>query len=109
DDLATYVSRVAAVTPEAASRAAEQHMPGAGQVAIVVVGKAAEIRPALESRFGPVRVVSRDACDTLTPEEQTALRAGRARAPSRPAPARLGEPDIRARHCRGSGPGPRAA
>ena len=42
-------------------------MPVPEQVAIVVVGKAAEIRPALEARFGPVRVVSREACDTLTP------------------------------------------
>ena len=67
DDLATYVSRVAAVTPAAAGRAAERHMPSPEQVAIVVVGKAAEIRPALESRFGPVRVVPREACDTLTP------------------------------------------
>jgi zinc protease len=67
DDLATYASRVAAVTPPEASRAAERHMPGPEQMAIVVVGKAAEIRPALESRFGPVRVVPREACDALTP------------------------------------------
>jgi zinc protease len=67
DDLATYVSRVAAVTPDDARSAAERHMPGPEEVAIVVVGKAAEIRPALESRFGPVRVVPREACDTLTP------------------------------------------
>jgi hypothetical protein len=58
---------VAAVTPPEASRAAERHMPGPEQMAIVVVGKAAEIRPALESRFGPVRVVPREACDALTP------------------------------------------
>jgi zinc protease len=67
DDLATYASRVAAVTPAAASDAAGKHMPVPDQVAIVVVGKAAEIRPALEARFGPVRVVPREACATLMP------------------------------------------
>jgi len=67
DDLATYASRVAAVTPAAASDAVGKHMPAPDQVAIVVVGKAAEIRPALEARFGPVRVVPREACDTLMP------------------------------------------
>src|SRR5262249_18434188 len=67
DDLETYVSRVAAVTPADASRLAERHMPSADQVAIVIVGKASEIQPALESRFGPVRVVTRESCDALTP------------------------------------------
>ena len=67
DDLVTYASRVAAVTPAAASDAAGKHMPAPEQVAIVVVGKAAEIRPALEARFGPVRVIPREACDTLMP------------------------------------------
>ena len=63
DELETYVPRVAAVTPADAAQAAEQHMPTPEQVAIVVVGKADEIRPALEARFGPVRVATREACD----------------------------------------------
>ena len=67
DELATYASRVAAITPSDASRAARQHMPAPEQMAIVVVGKASELRPALEARFGPVRVVTREACDALTP------------------------------------------
>src|SRR5262249_13022775 len=58
-----YVPRVAAVTPADAAQAAEQHMPTPEQIAIVVVGKADEIRPALEARFGPVRVATREACD----------------------------------------------
>jgi predicted Zn-dependent peptidase len=63
DDLETYVPRVTAVTPPIASEAAARHMPAPEQVAIVVVGKASEIRPALDARFGPVRTTTRDACD----------------------------------------------
>jgi zinc protease len=69
DDLETYVGRVAAVDPETASQAARRHMPTAEQVAIVVVGPAGEIRPALEERFGPVRVVTRERCDQLVAGE----------------------------------------
>ena len=61
--LATLV----AVTPAGASQAAASHMPDPNQVAIVVVGQAAQIRPALEARIGPVRVVTPEACDGLTP------------------------------------------
>ena len=67
DDLETYESRVAAVTPAIASAAAARWMPDPNAVAIVVVGKAAELRPALESRFGTVRVVTPQDCETLTP------------------------------------------
>jgi predicted Zn-dependent peptidase len=67
DELETYVPRVTAVTPEIASQAAAQHMPDPERVAIVVVGKAAEIKAPLEARFGAVRVVDRSACDSLTP------------------------------------------
>jgi predicted Zn-dependent peptidase len=67
DELETYESRVAAVTAAGASQAAERHMPNPDQVAIVLVGQAAQIRPALEARFGPVRVVTPEACDGLTP------------------------------------------
>jgi hypothetical protein len=42
-------------------------MPEPNAVAIVVVGKAAELRPALESRFGTVRVVTPQDCETLKP------------------------------------------
>jgi zinc protease len=65
DELATYRSRVAAVTPEIASRAAEAHMPSPDGVAITVVGKASEIRAPLEAAFGPVEVVTPPACDGL--------------------------------------------
>jgi predicted Zn-dependent peptidase len=67
DDLATYEARVVAVTPATASSEAERSMPDPNAVAIVVVGKAAELRPALESRFGSVRVVTPQECDALTP------------------------------------------
>jgi zinc protease len=67
DDLATYEARVAAVTPAMASHAAQRWMPESNAVAIVIVGKAGEIRPALESRFGPLRVVTPRGCDRLTP------------------------------------------
>ena len=65
DELVTYRSRVAAVTPEMASRAAAQHMPESDAVAIVVVGKAAEVKAPLEAALGAVRVVTPDACDAL--------------------------------------------
>jgi zinc protease len=65
DELETYRDRVAAVGPAEARRAAEAHMPPPEQVAVVVVGKAAEIRAPLEARFGPVRVVAPEACEGL--------------------------------------------
>lgn len=67
DDLETYVSRVDAVDPEVAHQMSERHMPTAEQVAIVVVGKASEIKPGLEERFAPVRVVTREECEGLRP------------------------------------------
>jgi predicted Zn-dependent peptidase len=83
DDLETYVPRVTAVTPADAARAAERHMPPPERVAIVVVGKAAEIQPALEARFGAVRVVTREACDTvLRPETSSRVGAGPQESPS---------------------------
>jgi zinc protease len=65
DELETYRSRVAAVTPELASRMASVHMPPSDAVAITVVGKASEIRAPLEAMFGPVTVVTPEQCDTL--------------------------------------------
>jgi len=67
DDLETYVSRVEAVGPDVAHQMAERHMPTADRVAIVVAGKASEIKPALEEQFGPVRVVAREECEGLRP------------------------------------------
>jgi zinc protease len=65
DELATYRSRVAAVTPEIASAMAVKHMPPPDDVAITVVGKASDIRGPLEAAFGPVTVVTPLQCDTL--------------------------------------------
>src|SRR6185503_16056477 len=65
DELATYRTRVAAVTPEVASHAAASHMPSPDVVAITVVGKASEIRAPLEAAFGPVEVLNPAACDEL--------------------------------------------
>lgn len=65
DELETYRSRVAAVTPEIASRAAAAHMPAPDAVAITVVGKASEIKAPLEAAFGEVKVVTPTDCDTL--------------------------------------------
>ncbi len=63
DDLATYRSRVAAVTAADAERAAREWMPTPADVSIVVIGKAAEVRAPLEQRFGPVTVVQPEACE----------------------------------------------
>jgi zinc protease len=65
DELVTFRSRVDAVTPDVASRAAAKHMPPPDRTAIVVVGKAAEIRAGVESAVGPVTVVTPEACDSL--------------------------------------------
>jgi zinc protease len=66
DELSTYRTRVAAISPDDASRAAREHMPPPDRVAITIVGKASEIRGPLEAAFGPVTVVTPEACDTLT-------------------------------------------
>ena len=66
DDLGTYRARVAAVSRDDAGRAAAAHMPAPEATAIVVVGKASAIRAPLEAKFGPVQVVSPDACENLT-------------------------------------------
>jgi zinc protease len=65
DELETYRSRVAAVTPDVAGRAARTHMPSRDAVAITVVGNASEIRAPLEAAFGPVTVVTPEQCDAL--------------------------------------------
>jgi zinc protease len=63
DELETYRSRVAAVTPAEAQRVAGAHMPPPDAVAVVVVGKAAEVQSQLEGKFGPLKVVSPAACE----------------------------------------------
>jgi zinc protease len=65
DDLSTYRTRVAAVTPAEASRVAKEKMFDESRVAITVVGKASEIKDPLEKAYGPVKVVTPLECDTL--------------------------------------------
>ena len=64
DDLSTYRTRVAAVTPDQASRVAREKMFDKS-IAITVVGKASEIKEPLEKAYGPVKVVTPLECDTL--------------------------------------------
>ena len=71
DELATYRTRVDAIIPDVASRAAAAHMPTPDQVAITVVGKASEIRAPLEAAFGAVEVVTPTACDGLAKRRST--------------------------------------
>ena len=66
DELATYRSRVAAVTPAEAARVARAHMPSPEQVAIVVVGKAAEIRDQLTRDFGQLETIPAEECENLS-------------------------------------------
>jgi predicted Zn-dependent peptidase len=65
DDLGTYRSRVGAVDRNDTARVAAAHMPSPDAMAIVVVGKASEIRAPLEAKFGSVQVVAPDACENL--------------------------------------------
>ena len=65
EELATYRARVAAVTPEQAAEVARKLMPPPEAVAIVVVGKAAEIHDALASRFGPLETMAARDCEKL--------------------------------------------
>jgi zinc protease len=66
DELSTYRGRVAAVTAEEAWKVAERLMPPPEDVAVVVVGKAAEIREALGEKFGPVRTIAAADCEDLS-------------------------------------------
>jgi predicted Zn-dependent peptidase len=65
DELATYRSRVAAVDAATAHRVIEQHQPPTADMAIVVLGRAAEIRGKLEAKLGPMRVVTPEQCGRL--------------------------------------------
>src|SRR5207249_3711436 len=66
EELSTYRERVAAVTPEQAAEVAARLMPPPEAVAIVVVGKAAEIRDALAARFGPLETMAARDCEKLS-------------------------------------------
>lgn len=65
DELETYRGRVAAVTPAVASDVARRWIPPRDRQAVVVVGPAAELRAPLEARYGPVQVVTPEACEAL--------------------------------------------
>ena len=66
DELATYRTRVAAVSAGDVARVASRLMPDPATVAIVVVGKAAEIREPLAARFGPLETIAAEDCETLS-------------------------------------------
>jgi len=66
EELATYRERVAAVTPEQAAEVAAKLMPPPEAVAIVVVGKAAELHDALAARFGPLETMAARDCEKLS-------------------------------------------
>jgi len=66
EELATYRARVAAVTPEQAAETAAKLMPPPEAVAIVVVGKAAELHDALVARFGPLETMAARDCEKLS-------------------------------------------
>ena len=66
DELVTYRGRVAAVTPAEVARVAERLMPAPEAVAIVVVGKAAEIRDSLAARFTPLETMAASECENLS-------------------------------------------
>ena len=66
DDLTTYRSRVEAVTAAEAERVSREHMPAPDTMAIVVVGRAPEIRGQLEARFAPFETIPAAACENLS-------------------------------------------
>ena len=65
DELTTYQTRVRAVSAAGVAAVAERDMPGADRVAIVVVGKASEVKAPLEQAFGAVETVPAAECDSL--------------------------------------------
>jgi zinc protease len=65
DDLATYRRRIAAVDAASAYQVVRRHQPPTDLMAIVVLGKAAELRAPLEAKFGSVRVVTPAECGRL--------------------------------------------
>jgi zinc protease len=65
DELTTYERRVRAVSAADVTAVAARVMPSPEQVAIVVVGKAAEVKGPLEEAFGKVETVPAAECDAL--------------------------------------------
>ena len=66
DELATYRERVAMVTPQQVAEVAAKLMPPPEAVAIVVVGKAADMHDALAARFGPLQTMAAKDCESLS-------------------------------------------
>jgi zinc protease len=66
DDLVTYPDRVRAITGADVLRVAQQHMPDPDHVAIVIVGRAAEVRDQLTARFGAMQEMGPEACESLS-------------------------------------------
>ena len=66
DELATYRERVAVVTPQQVAEVAAKLMPPPEAVAIVVVGKAADMHDALAARFGPLQTMAAKDCESLS-------------------------------------------
>lgn len=65
DELTTYQRRVRAVTAAEVAAVAARAMPPPERVAIVVVGKSAEVKAPLEEAFGTVEMVPAAECDAL--------------------------------------------
>jgi zinc protease len=66
DELTTYRARVAAVTADQVAEVARALMPPPEAVAVVVVGKAAEIRDGLTAQFGPLETLAAKDCEGLS-------------------------------------------
>jgi zinc protease len=66
DELTTYQRRVHAVSATDVAAVAARVMPSPEQVAIVVVGKAAEVKGPLEAAFGEVQTVPAAECEGLS-------------------------------------------
>jgi len=63
DELTTYRGRVAAVTRDAATAVAREHMPAASDLTIVVLGPASAIQAPLEAKLGAAAVLPVAACE----------------------------------------------
>ena len=66
DELRTYRARVAAVSAAEVARVAEALMPSPDAVAVVVVGKAAEVREPLTAAFGAIETMAPAECERLS-------------------------------------------
>ena len=66
DELTTYQRRVGAVSAADVAAVAARRMPSPEQVAVVVVGQAAELKAPLEQAFGAVETVPAAECDGLS-------------------------------------------